>query len=611
MCGVVGYIGKQSSRAIVIEGLQRLEYRGYDSAGFACLNNQKISCLKATGQLANLIHKLEEESIDGLVGIGHTRWATHGAISDSNAHPQFDCKKNIAVVHNGIIENYNHIKQKLMATGHEFISQTDTEVIAHLFEAINQETLLEDIQTIITQLSGAYACMVINIQIPDTIIAIRKGSPLCIGVGENEKFIGSDPFAFARYTNKVIFLPDESIALIEKDAVSIYHFNGQKITMPITQVDIDWRDNEKNGYDHYMLKEIHEQKSSIHATLSYCRSLGAEKIWDQLQISRDKIKNLRSLCLIGCGTSWHAGRIAQFFFEQICQIPTRVLLASECRYIPFFPEENSVYIGISQSGETADTLECLRLINSFDLITLSVTNVSSSTMARETNGFLLTKAGQEIAVASTKAFSTQLVVLYWLAHYIALEKNLITSDQVNKAYDDLLITAEILESTIEKYKYIIENKLAPYYAQFKRFIFLGRHISYPFAMEAALKLKEISYIFSQCYPAGELKHGPIALLDKETPVVLFSNLEDHIYQKVLSNAQEVKARDAHIIAFVFEGQEELQNLADFSFVIPRVNPLLAPLAMTGLMQFWVYQIAKELGCPIDKPRNLAKSVTVE
>jgi glucosamine--fructose-6-phosphate aminotransferase (isomerizing) len=370
-----------------------------------------------------------------------------------------------------------------------------------------------------------------------------------------------------------------------------------------------------------MLKEIYEQKKAIDRSITFCKAFGSDRItpddeyqdriWQQLGLTVDQVKNLKKINLVAAGTSWHACRIAQFFFEDVCKIATRVYLSSEFSYMNLFKEEDSLFIFVSQSGETADTLEALRLVNSFDVPTIAITNVASSTMVRESGGFLLMQAGPEISVASTKAFSTQMAMLYWLANRIALNKCLINSEQMKKAEEDLFVVAEILETTIETYKWDITQTLAKKYSKFDRFIFLGRHISYPFAMEAALKLKEISYIFAQCYPAGELKHGPIALIDDNIPVVMFSSLHDVIYQKLVSNAQEVKARKGHLISFAFEGQQDLINISDFSFVIPRVAPNLGPLAMTGLMQFFIYQITKELGCPIDKPRNLAKSVTVE
>src|ERR1700733_2336641 len=614
MCGIVGYIGKNLSRRVVMEGLSRLEYRGYDSAGFACLNplDNRFLYAKSAGRLPNLIRQLDQHPIDGHLGIGHTRWSTHGIASSENAHPHFDCQKTISVVHNGIIENHHELRNKLKNEGHIFHSQTDTEVVAHLLESllVTHCTLKAALLDLLKNIDGAYALVLVLQEYPDQIIVVRKRSPLCIGIGENEMVISSDPLAFAGKTKTVFFMPDESFALVKQDAIEAYDFVGKTIALQTQELALDWDNQEKKGHEHYMLKEIYEQKNAIYSTVSFLRSI-SNRIGDHIGLSREQIKNLDKLTLIGCGTSWHAARIAQFFFEHICLIPTRVSLASEFRYMSFFAERNSAHIFISQSGETADTLESLRLVNTMDLPTIALTNVPSSTLVREADGFLLTQAGQEIAVASTKAFSTQMVALYWLAHRLAFEKGIVSSAQLETAEEDMLVAAEVLENCIENYKREIVQSLGKYYAQFKKAIFLGRHISYPFALEAALKLKEISYIFAQCYPAGELKHGPLALVDNQTPVFIFSHQDPIIYQKLLSNAQEIKAREGHLVVFAWEGQHELIQIANQAFIIPHVKPLLGPLAMTGLMQMFVYQIAKELGCPIDKPRNLAKSVTVE
>ncbi|HJZ24383.1 MAG TPA: glutamine--fructose-6-phosphate transaminase (isomerizing), partial [Candidatus Babeliales bacterium] len=393
-------------------------------------------------------------------------------------------------------------------------------------------------------------------------------------------------------------------------AISLFDFKGHEIAVQFQEVDAHWKVSDKKGHKHYMLHEIYQQKQVIPATFNYLKGISAE-IWSHLGLASKNIKHTKSITLVGCGTSWHAARIAQFFFESLCKIPTHVFLASEFRYMPFFPNTESLYIFISQSGETADTLEALRLVKSHNLPTVTLTNVSSSTMARESGGILLTQAGPEIAVASTKAFTTQLTALYWLAHRIALECSLITQKQMAASYDHLQQAAYALDLAIERSKEIIVQKLAKEFAQFKHIIFLGRHISYPMALEATLKLKEISYIFSQCYPAGELKHGPIALIDQNMPIILFSNADPLLYQKLLSNAQEVKARGGRLITFAFEDQKELKELSDIVFEIPRVESLLSPMAMVGVMQFLAYHIAKERGCPIDRPRNLAKSVTVE
>ncbi len=597
-----------------MEGLSRLEYRGYDSAGFACLNpnDNRFLYAKTPGRLPNLLRQFDQHPIDGHLGIGHTRWSTHGVPSQENAHPHFDCQKTISLVHNGIIENHHALRLQLQEAGHIFHSQTDTEVVAHLLESLlsAHQTFKGALIDLVSQIEGAYALVVLLQDFPDQMVLVRKRSPLCIGVGDNEMYIASDPMAFAGKTKKVIFVPDQAFAIVKKDMIELYDFKGKALQLPVQELELDWDDQEKKGHEHHMLKEIYDQKNAIYGTIAFLRSI-SNRIWDHIGLSKEQIKQLDKMILVGCGTSWHAAGIAKFYFEQICLLPTRVCLASEFRYESFFAEKNSAYIFISQSGETADTLESLRLVNSMDLPTIALTNVPSSTLVREADGFLLTQAGQEIAVASTKAFSTQIAALYWLAHRLALEKGIINGAHMQQAEEDILVVAEVLENSIENYKRDIMQRLGKFYAHYKKAIFLGRHISYPFALEAALKLKEISYIFAQCYPAGELKHGPLALVDAHTPVFIFSHPDPLIYQKLLSNAQEVKARNGHLVAFIFEGQDELQKLADQAFVIPRIKPLLGPLAMTGLMQFFVYQVAKELGCPIDKPRNLAKSVTVE
>lgn len=613
MCSVVGYVGKNYSRDFILEGLSRLEYRGYDSAGFACLHpdESRILYCKAEGRVSNLVQKCLQTHIDGHIGIGHTRWSTHGKPTAANAHPQFDCFQRISIVHNGIIENYYQLKDLLLQEGHTFSSETDTEIIAHLLESLlrTHVSYKSAVIDLVHQLQGAYAFIAIAQDHPGKMLLVRKRSPLCIGLGEGEMFVASDPLAFGGKTKKILFLPDEHFALVGNETIELYDFNGVLQQPEFQDISSDKYDLHKDGHEHYMLKEIYEQKKAIGATVAFLSSISSD-IWPRFGVPATQIKHLKKITLVGCGTSWHAARIAQYYFETIAHIPTRVLPASEMRHMPYFPEEDTMCIAISQSGETADTLEAMRLAQHRGITTLALTNVASSTMVREADGFLLTQAGQEIAVASTKAFTTQLTALYWLAHRIAVEKG---SDMhvLRTAETDLLVAAQALEDSIENYKRVIQKVLAPTYAQYSRSIFLGRHISYPFAMEAALKLKEISYIFAQCYPAGELKHGPLALVDEQTPVCIFSVQDDEIYKKLVANAQEVKARGGDIVAFSFEGQEELQALAQTSFVFPRVHELLGPIAMSGLMQYFAYEIALVLGCEIDKPRNLAKSVTVE
>lgn len=613
MCTVVGYIGKSFCSTFIFEGLARLEYRGYDSAGFACIDptNKKILCLKASGQLANLTDCLKKNPINGFSGIGHTRWSTHGNLSQENAHPHFDCSGTIAVVHNGIIENYNDLKTQLQSSGHIFYSDTDSEVIGHMFEFLLIQSVLlpRAIASVVQLLQGTYAFIVMSQNFSEQLLVVRKKSPLCIGIGDGEMFVASDVIAFAGKTDKVFFLPDESFAIIDKDIIYAYDFYGNELVVKIESTIVAFERSEKTGYKHFMLKEIYEQKSAIAKTVESLHSIDVLKT---LNLSAQQMYEVEKICFVACGTSWHAARIAQFFFESVTKIPVSVYVASEFRYMPFFPEKNTLYIIISQSGETADALEALRLIKNHGIHTIALTNVATSTIVREADGFLLTHAGFEVAVASTKAFSTQLAALYWLAYRIAVEKKLIDSVDLFQAEENLLIVAYVLESTLERYRDKIEHQYAPHYAHYDKALFLGRHISYPLAMESALKLKEIAYVFAQSYPAGELKHGPLALVDDTMLVYILSHQDLLMYQKLLSNAHEVKARGGRIIAFTYKDQKELCDLAETYFVVAHDVPaLLGPLAMIGLIQYFVYAIAKERGCPIDKPRNLAKSVTVE
>ncbi len=615
MCSVVGYIGDGTCRGYILEGLRRLEYRGYDSAGFASLGKETgvLSSRKAVGKLENLVYQLADMPVDENIGIGHTRWSTHGAVTQLNAHPQFDCTGTVAVVHNGIIENYLHLRKKLEERGHRFISTTDTEVIAHLFEDISEQysSLNELVLQLVNNMQGAYACLVIAEKFTSTIVAIRKKSPLCIGRSVDGLFVASDQLAFAGYAQEVAFMPDESFVTLSKNGdIEAFDFSGEKITLNFNPMQVTWAESGRAGHEHFMLKEIYEQKTAIGATLQSLREIG-DNIWQQLGIDQSAVEQIDGINLIGCGSSWHAAAIATYFFEEIAHIPATASLASEFRYKRFFPDKKALYIGISQSGETADTLEALRMVRDHGMHTLVISNVQSSTMVRESPGFLLTQAGYEMSVISTKAFATQLSVAYWLACRIAREKNILSSSEFVRAEENLLHVAQVLELAIDTYAREITDSLAREYATCKYMVFLGRHESYYFAQEAALKAKETAYIWAISYSAGELKHGPLALIDEATPVFVFACQDPLIYQKLLSNVQEVKSRGGHITAFVFDSQQELKDLADRIFVLPDVPCLLGPLAMTGLMQFLVYHIAKELDLPIDKPRNLAKSVTVE
>lgn len=611
-CTIVAYIGSKLCKSHMLRMLARLEYRGYDSAGIACFDQFKkdIVVLKKPGKIEVLKEAALKHPCDGFAGIGHTRWATHGPATELNAHPHVSNDR-LVLAHNGVVENQYELKKHLIAKGYKFITETDSEVIAHLLDTCIQECgdIKQGMCDAAQQLKGACTWVALHKDAPNTILAMRQTSPFCIGIAEDGMHAASDFLAFADKTSRVLFMPEYSLALINKDNIQLFDYKGNPLVVDIKEVYLQPSAYEKLDHEHFMLKEIYEQRTAIERAVKYYNSLG-DDLWQQLGLSKEQILSVNSINLFGCGTSWHAARIGQFFFESIANMQTSVHLASEFRYMKYFGSQGSIFMGISQSGETADTLNLVKHFKKFGGHVIALTNVESSSMVRESEGYLLINAGPEIAVASTKAFSTQLVGLYWLAHRFALEKGLITELEMRQAEYDLCRAAEVLEQMIEQYKLDIIAQ-APYYATFQRVMYLGRHITYPFALEGALKLKEISYIFAQGYPAGELKHGSIALVDAYTPVILFSHQDPVIYANLVANAHEVKARNGHLIVFAFQGQDELINLAHKAYVIPSVAPLLEPLAMTGLMQFFAYQIALVLGRDIDKPRNLAKAVTVE
>lgn len=613
MCGIVGYVGNRQCRPLVLDGLFRLEYRGYDSAGFVCqdANRGLFSWVKAVGGIENLVKLCDSAPIDGSVGMGHTRWATHGASTELNAHPHFDQDQTVAVVHNGIIENYAEIKARLVRAGHVFYSETDTEVIAHLFsDLLRREVSLEKaLFALVDELEGAFACVIMAQQFPDLLIAIRRRSPLCIGIGDGEVFVASDVAAFSSHAQRVVYLPDETCAFVRADNVRYFTFGGQPFEPVARAVDRSWAAVSREGFAHFMLKEIYEQKRVLHDTVSFCRTM-SDETWRNSGLAGIE-SQIKRITFVACGTSAHAAELAAFFFEKINGIPTATILASEFRHRVVRPQPGELYCFLSQSGETADALEALRQVRVLGGRTLALVNVPDSSMVREADGYLLTQARREVAVASTKSFTSQVALLYWLAHRLAAACGQREDTAEHLALYDLLSLADIFEEAMERHRQAIETVWAPFYAQYKQFIFLGRACSYPLAQEAALKLKEVAYCFVDCYPSGELKHGPIALIESHIPVFIFSALDEQVYRKLVSGAQEVKARNGHLVAFAFEGQKELIELADTVFIVPAVAPLLGSLALTGVMQLFVYYVAKELGRPIDKPRHLAKSVTVE
>ncbi len=638
MCGIIAYVGSGYCRHNILKGLSRLEYREYDSAGFVCIDakHNHLSYHKEAGGVDPIKRLIDATKFDGNIGMAHTRWATHGVVDQRNAHPHFNCKKSIAVVHNGIIEEYEELRKQLIEQGHDFNSTTDTEVVAHIFSSLldQHKNIQKALLELVKRIKGAYAFVFLLEQYPDKLIVLRHRSPMNIGVGNDEMFVSSDLVAFSEKTKNVVFMPDETFAFIGKDSIELYGFDGRLVPYYIQEIDPTYINIDKEGFEHYLLKEIYEQKRSINRTINFCKVIGNQadttiddhisplrtnqivtgyndSIWRQIGLPTEKIVNLDRINLIAAGTSWNAASIARFFFETICNIPTQVYVSSEFCYMPFFAEPNSIYIMISQSGETPDTLDALRLINSFEHHSVVLTNVASSTMVREASGFLPMQAGPEIAGSSTKAFSTQIATLYWLANRIALERGNITLEQMNESEEYLFVASEILEAAIDIHKFAIIKDLAPFYAKFDRFIFMGRHMMYPFAKEAALKLKEIAHLFAHGIAAGEVKHGPAEIINDAVPVVVFSSLDDLIYQKLLINAKEVKAHKGLVLAIAFEGQHELAKIADHSLFLPHVTPLLAPLAMTGLMQFFIYQISRQLGQPIDKPRHHSKSMALE
>lgn len=611
MCSIVGYISSKPVKQYMLDGLARLEYRGYDSAGIAVVDpeSMNIRCIKVVGGVQHLMAAVNEPTFNGYLGIGHTRWATHGKQTIANAHPHFDCTRTISVVHNGIFENYASIKAHLIGLHHTFISETDTEVIAHFLEEkllVAPEPLIA-IHELVKNFEGRYALVIVFKQVPGCIFFVRKGSPLSVGFDEYGSCIASDILAFHENVTQYTIVPDNVFGFCDSSTVTFTDFSGHQVFSVEKKLSNFCGSVSTEGFQHFMLKEIYEQPVAIARTVEYLRTFDPESDFlpDNMKEIPDRVS------LLGCGGSWHAAAIGKFFFEEVTHIPTTVHLASEFRYSHFFPDAQATYLFLSQSGETADTLEALRLVNQYELATLGIANVASSALVRETDFCFLTQAGPEIAVASTKAFSTQLVVLYWLAHYLALKKGLISQIEFAAVFEKLLFACGVLEHAIQKYAMLIKNTYAPWYAAYKHMICLGKHISYPFALEAALKLKEIAYIFAQAYPAGELKHGPLALVDQNVPIMVFSVLDPVAYKKLINSVHEAKARDAHIVAFGFVGQHELQALADVWMEVDIVDPLLAPLAQVGLMQYFVYEIARHLDRPIDKPRNLAKSVTVE
>ena len=613
MCGIVAYLGQQNAYEIIIKGLQRLEYRGYDSAGIALHQEGDIHVFKQKGKVKDLQDFIADKDTSGGLGIGHTRWATHGLPNNTNAHPHQSGNKQISLVHNGIIENYAILKQELEQRGHHFLSETDTEVLVHLIEDIQEKSklsLFEAVRVALSEVVGAYAIVVIDKANPNQLIAARKSSPLVIGIGENEYFLASDATPIVEYTKNVIYLDDDEIALINlSEGLTLKTISNEIKTPYIQELEMQLEALEKGGYEHFMLKEIYEQPQSILDSMRGRISVNQSHVGlGGIKNYEEKLLNANRLIFVACGTSWHAGLVGEYLFEEIARIPVEVEYASEFRYRNPIINENDVVIAISQSGETADTLAAIKIAKERKATIIGICNVVGSSISRETDCGSYTHAGPEIGVASTKAFTAQVTILTLMAMMIGKRKGTINAEKFNRLVVEMNSIPEKLKTVLKQDKLI--EKIAKIYHESTNALYLGRGINFPLALEGALKLKEISYIHAEGYPAAEMKHGPIALIDEEMPVFVIAT-KDSSYEKIVSNIQEVKARKGKIIAIVSEGDTEVKKIADHYIEIPKCDELLVPLLATVPLQLLSYHIAVMRGCNVDQPRNLAKSVTVE
>jgi glucosamine--fructose-6-phosphate aminotransferase (isomerizing) len=609
MCGIVGYIGYRDAYPVLINGLKRLEYRGYDSAGVAILN--AIPHLyKCKGKVSDLEKYINGNQVSGHIGMGHTRWATHGEPNDVNAHPHQSFHGKFILIHNGIIENYALLKERLINRGFVFKSETDSEVLVNLIEYIYLKGSVSAemaVRIALSKVEGAYGLVIMCTDEPDKLIAARKGSPLVIGVGNDEYFLASDATPIVEYTKSVIYLSDQNVAVITKGELTLKTLKNIQLTPTIQQLDLDIGEIDKGGYAHFMLKEIFEQPRSIHDTFRG-RIAGNELYLGGLYNLMPKIVDTKRIIIIGCGTSWHAGLVGEYLFEDLARIPTEVEYASEFRYRRPIINKSDVIIAISQSGETADTLAAIRLAKEAGALVLGICNVVGSSIPRETDGGVYTHAGPEIGVASTKAFTAQVTVLAMMAILLGRKRNILSEEQYGNYIHELTLIPDKIESILRHDKEI--RKLAELYKNVNNFLYLGRGYLFPVALEGALKLKEISYIHAEGYPAAEMKHGPIALIDQNMPVVVLAT-KDSSYDKIVSNIQEVKARKGIVIAIVNEGDTTIKQLANYIVEIPGTDAIFSPLLAVIPLQLLSYHIAVMRGCNIDQPRNLAKSVTVE
>jgi glutamine---fructose-6-phosphate transaminase (isomerizing) len=620
VCGIVGYIGPKKVVPLILEGLRMLEYRGYDSAGIAVVTQDgKMDIRRASGKLRNLEEAIHAHPLEGIYGVGHTRWATHGRPTEENAHPHRDCTGEIVVVHNGIIENYIELKRQLIAEGHRFVTETDTEVIAHLVEKHwNGGPLEIAVRKAIKQLHGIFAIVILSSRDRNKIVVARMGPPAVLGLGQGEYFVASDIPALLTHTKDVMFLGDGDMAVLTLQGVRITDFNGRDIERPVQRITWDAVMAEKGGYKHFMLKEIFEQPRAVHDTISNRISLDTGKVFlDAMDISADDFRNFTGVRIIGCGTSWHAGLAGKYMIERLARIPVEVDYGSEFRYRDPIIGKDTLCICISQSGETADTLAAQREAKQKGAKTLAICNVMGSMITREAAGTVLTHAGPEIGVASTKAFTGQLAALALIALYLGEIRGQVTADCSRTLMQDLTRIPHKMETILHSENTGIYDNLARQLSGYSDFLYLGRGIHFPIALEGALKLKEISYIHAEGYPAGEMKHGPNALIDNELPVVVIATRDEKDpesmtrYEKTVSNIQEVKAREGIVLAIVTKGDQLAREAADHIVELPMAPDIFSPLLEVIPLQLLAYHIAVRRGCDVDQPRNLAKSVTVE
>jgi glutamine---fructose-6-phosphate transaminase (isomerizing) len=618
MCGIVGYVGNKPVVPVLINGLRKLEYRGYDSAGIAVVNNQQVQIRRAPGKLGNLVQSLKNNPIEGQYGIGHTRWATHGRPTEENAHPHRDCTGKIVVVHNGIIENYLELKTKLQAANHKFVTETDTEVIAHLIESLLPgKTFVEAVGVALQEIRGSFALCLLSADDPGVLIAARSGPPIIVGKGDGELFIASDVPAILEHTRQMYFLQDGEMAILSPEGLTVQDFRGKPLPFELQEISWSPEMAEKGGYRHFMLKEIHEQARALRDTITGRISLDSGEILlsDEIGVALNDLLNVERVHIIACGTSWHAALVGKFLIEEYARIPVEVDYGSEFRYRDPIVGPRSLVIAISQSGETADTLAAVREAKAKKAKIISICNVIGSMLSRESDGNLYTRSGPEIGVASTKAFTCQMAVLVLIALYLAQIKNKIEPASLRHLIAELTRMPQCVDHLLAQTQ-SYEDIAQKIYTQ-NNSLYLGRGIHYPIALEGALKLKEISYIHAEGYPAGEMKHGPNALIDHNLPVVVLAakdtrNVKSSLrYEKMISNIQEVRAREGIIVAVASEGDKYMEDLAEHIIRVPEIADPLLPILMIIPLQLLAYHIAVLRGCDVDQPRNLAKSVTVE